>query len=906
MPDNGRFENYELLRRDDGSVFELGRGAMGVTYKAFDTDLHCNVALKVINPSILGSADARERFLREARAAAKLRHPNIATVFRLGRAADDTHFYAMEFCEGPTLAQAVAQRGPFPAAEAVRIAWQVSKTLILAEQHRLLHRDLKPSNLILTERPDEGLVAKVIDFGLAKSFADGQQSLATMSTGGFVGTAQFASPEQLEEKELDIRSDVYSLGVCLWFMLAGRPPFEGSLARVMSQTLTAEPPWDALDGRPDAVVALLRKMLAKNREDRPANAMALRLELEACLQSLAAPVPGADAPRMAKTAAGPLDESAFNARFPMSERIGRDALGRIFRAADTERGGARVAVHALDPGFSGVPSLRREIETRVAGAMAHPHPNLLAPLAYSSGARGFLIATPWTEGFTLLDLLKQRGALAPAEMLRVLEPLARAAGHAVRQRLAGLDLSKEQIVAHFPSGLSDADRASVLAAPLDRWPEFEIKAGVLSLGALAAEAGTSLASMATMAPAAGPPAALAPVKTLAVLACEMLGASGNGAFAPIARLSEKANAVLRRAIGESDAFPSPAAFFDAMRAAIGSGGTSAAPHTQITPGTTALRLVPERPSRFKRIAVGALVLIAFGSLGAGYWFGIHRPRERDREKREADTEAAQKQLADKQLLLEAEKQRAKAEVDAKQRIADAEAQRAKSDLEKARAEAERAKTELEKAKLAAMATPVPKAVTAQRATASNLSGLETRSRAIDAALADALTSSDLSGLETRSRPAAFPAPAPREIASVSSLDDEDKAYAQVEICWQAAEKLSGYLVNTDIDAKLISLAERRGDSVKTTLYRAYDDANNRNLNDAESSYLLGLAELNRFNSTVADRAFARFRQEITSYGIDWKTRLVSIIAKHLTEFAHSSKLSPEARTELKKLRQQGK
>src|SRR6266853_2028507 len=142
MSASERFENYEVLHRDDGTVFELGRGAMGGTYKARDTDLHCDVALKVINPGIIGNPDARERFLREARAAARLRHPNIASVFRLGKAADDTHFYAMEFCEGPTLDQAVAARGPFPAAEAVRVAWQVCKALMLAEQHRLVHRDL--------------------------------------------------------------------------------------------------------------------------------------------------------------------------------------------------------------------------------------------------------------------------------------------------------------------------------------------------------------------------------------------------------------------------------------------------------------------------------------------------------------------------------------------------------------------------------------------------------------------------------------------------------------------------------------------------------------------------------------------------------------------------------------------
>ncbi|HEV7869373.1 MAG TPA: serine/threonine-protein kinase, partial [Chthoniobacteraceae bacterium] len=299
MSESIRFQNYELLRREDGSIFELGRGAMGVTYKALDTDLHCHVALKVIGPGVLGSEEARERFIREARAAAKLHHPNIATVFRLGRSDDDTHFYAMEFCDGPTLEQALAARGPFAAGEALGIARQVCKALMQAEQHHLLHRDLKPSNLILTTRPDEGTVVKVIDFGLAKSLADGQQSLASRGVGGFVGTAHFASPEQLEEHDLDIRSDIYSLGVCLWFMLEGRPPFAGSLARVMSQALAVEPPWERLAGQPAAVIALLRRLLAKDREARPRAALALRQELDECLHAIDSAGPATDTPTVA-------------------------------------------------------------------------------------------------------------------------------------------------------------------------------------------------------------------------------------------------------------------------------------------------------------------------------------------------------------------------------------------------------------------------------------------------------------------------------------------------------------------------------------------------------------------------------------------------------------------------------
>ena len=632
MPDPVRFENYELLRREDDSIFELGRGAMGVTYKAFDTDLHCDVALKVINPGIIGNGEVRERFLREARAAAQLRHPNIATAFRLGRAADDTHFYAMEFCDGPTLAQAVAERGALPFYESVYIAWQVSKALVLAGEHRLLHRDLKPSNLILTTRPDEGLVVKVIDFGLAKSFADGQQSLATTG-GGFAGTAQFASPEQLEEKELDIRSDIYSLGHCLWFMLTGRAPFEGSLARVMSQTLTAEPPWEALAKVPESVVAILRKMLAKNPADRQPDATALRRELQKCLHALAGKD---DAPEIARAEKPPakaeavLDEAAFHARFSVQHPAVRDVSGQGYRANDYADGGS-VSVLAFDAAMLRVPALRREIEARVDVAAAHPHPGLRTPIASTRGAHGLLVAIPWVEGFTLLDLLKERGSLAPSEVLRLAEPLARAADHAAARQIAGLDFAKGQIVAHFPGGLSGDARGRVLALPVDEWPAFEIKAGTLSLGELDADSGGSLASMDTLAPATGPAAALAPVRSLAALACEMLGASGTGAFAPIARLSESANAVLRRGLTEDRAFPNAAAFVEALRAAVGSGGTSAPPRLRKT--ESPLTSGPNPPARKKSRAAAVLVFLAVAGILAGYWFGIHLPRERERKNR---------------------------------------------------------------------------------------------------------------------------------------------------------------------------------------------------------------------------------------------------------------------------------
>ena len=215
MPEAILFDHYEVLTRDDGSPYELGRGAMGITYKAFDTSLRITVALKVINAAYLDSEVARQRFVREARSAAKLRHRHVASVFHLGTEGD-TWFYAMEFIDGETVEAVIKRQGPLAPAMALTITAQVARALNAATQHGLVHRDIKPANLMLVREDDE-LVAKVIDFGLAKTSVTGDpEDAATLSMGGFVGTPHFASPEQLEERDIDVRSDIYSLGVTLW------------------------------------------------------------------------------------------------------------------------------------------------------------------------------------------------------------------------------------------------------------------------------------------------------------------------------------------------------------------------------------------------------------------------------------------------------------------------------------------------------------------------------------------------------------------------------------------------------------------------------------------------------------------------------------------------------------------
>src|ERR1700693_3258045 len=178
MADAERYQHYEVLRHGDGSLWELGRGAMGITYKAFDTNLRCPVALKVINGTYLNSDVARPRFLREARPPASLRHQNVASVFHLGT-DHESYFYAMEFIDGETVDAYVKRKGSLDAAEALGFTLQASRALAAADKEKLVHRDLKPSNLMLVEEDDEKVV-KVIDFGLAKSTQGGDESSGTL------------------------------------------------------------------------------------------------------------------------------------------------------------------------------------------------------------------------------------------------------------------------------------------------------------------------------------------------------------------------------------------------------------------------------------------------------------------------------------------------------------------------------------------------------------------------------------------------------------------------------------------------------------------------------------------------------------------------------------------------------
>jgi serine/threonine protein kinase/Tfp pilus assembly protein PilF len=278
-----RFDQYELVNGTDGEPVELGRGAMGVTYKAFDTNLRCEVALKVIHPRYLADEASRARFLSEARAAAQLRHRNIASVFHLGGKHGE-YFYAMELVEGQTIEEWIHRKGPLECFVALDIALQVTRALIATGIRQFVHRDVKPSNIMLCTEADGAIVAKLIDFGLVKDAA--AQSVSASSNpvrNGFIGTPHFASPEQFEGKATDARTDIYSLGVTLWYMLSGKPPFDGTRDEIRQKQLSGPLPLAQLKGIPRTVVDLIRRMLEADPTKRPQSPEVLKQQLNDCI-----------------------------------------------------------------------------------------------------------------------------------------------------------------------------------------------------------------------------------------------------------------------------------------------------------------------------------------------------------------------------------------------------------------------------------------------------------------------------------------------------------------------------------------------------------------------------------------------------------------------------------------------
>ena len=275
----------------------LGRGGMGAVYAATHVELDRPVAIKLLLPDLVTDPQALERFRREARAAAKINHPNVAATYDYGTLPDGEAYLVMELVTGQTLREYLQATGPLPVAEATAIARAVATGVDAAHHQGIVHRDLKPSNIILAHTHLGELQPKVVDFGIAKlkelSTTSGASDLT--AAGALIGTPRYMSSEQCAGNEADARSDIYTLGVILYEMLVGRTPFDAPSATAIALKHVRETAPDVRTLRPDlppALAELIRQTLSKNPSQRPQTAAEFAARLDAFTATAVNPTTG--------------------------------------------------------------------------------------------------------------------------------------------------------------------------------------------------------------------------------------------------------------------------------------------------------------------------------------------------------------------------------------------------------------------------------------------------------------------------------------------------------------------------------------------------------------------------------------------------------------------------------------
>ena len=451
---------YEILA-------PLAEGGMGAVYRARRTLLGDEVAIKVVLGDH-GQGSARDRFLRESRVAASLRHPSIVSILDFDMPPGGQPYLVMELLSGPSLREELDSRLRMDLTDVQRIMPGICAALQLAHSHDVVHRDIKPANIVAHQYHGGERVYKVVDFGIANLRQSAEETRLT-ATHQFVGTVSYASPEQLTGRAVDGRSDVYSLSAVLFEMLTGKLPFasEGDFLAIVTAQLGQPAPLVRIL-RPDLpawIEDVLAKGLAKNPEERWPSA-----------EALGAALLRADAPANATTAVSSPAPAGLAATYDVGERLGSGRLGsEVFRG--THRAlGHPVAIRILRPGSHPNWNAAKERFLREAKALQVAHESVIQVREYGEDPGLVYIVTDYISGPSVRGLLNETGRLEWPRLKPLLVNLLEAARVLHRRKALLTGLSPEIMRVRLPDPQAGDDSEQLLISTTGIWSAQDLLA----------------------------------------------------------------------------------------------------------------------------------------------------------------------------------------------------------------------------------------------------------------------------------------------------------------------------------------------------------------------------------------------------------------------------------------------
>ena len=574
------FGNFEILRDPAGNPLHLGRGTFGRTYQARHRYLETIVALKIISERFARDATVRQRFLTEAKAAAKLSHPHIARLYDFGE-KDGVLFYAMEFCAGGDLADYVKKNGALTPAQLLDVAKQLGDALQCAHAAGLVHRDIKPSNVMLAGN-DSALATKLIDFGLVHvhgaAAPKAEDEAETAANSPMLGTPLFASPEQLREETVDARADLFSLGMTLWYLAIGQSPEAGSLSDITSNRLSDESYSSRLpDSLPQELKSALQRLLEKDPARRFPSAAEFLQHLGHETKIGGAPSAPVAETKTAEPQVEPLEIESINSplasEWKTGSRQSETFTGINYPAASVSDAKKQAWLHVLNEPLLKDVDLLWRVRLNAARFASLNLPGLLSPIAGRRYSDFTALVLEKPDCTPLLNAVPAQAIAVVAEMQPVLEKIAETCDAVAAIHLPGVNLQASDI--WLQSASSD-----LAGAQPKLFPRFLLASDAPGLSEAAGAVDTSSTITAEMFTSPGnaddmrAQFARLIYRLAAGRNCPAAASLASQAYVAVPNLSEQANRTLALVIARKREYATCRALLQDLRRAEGSGAVT--------------------------------------------------------------------------------------------------------------------------------------------------------------------------------------------------------------------------------------------------------------------------------------------------------------------------------------------